>query len=160
MDEVTFPIMGKGEVEKWIPHKKDMTLIDGILSLDGETMRSHATLDSSSPMFSCGKTPTYVSFELVAQSVSAYSHILDHAHRGKPSIGFILKVTNFVFNEPYFEENAEALVTIKMEAMLPDGIFSFSGKVECEGRLVASGSLLLIDANDGNIIKRMVEGDE
>lgn len=128
-----------------------MLLIDGVIRLIESGLVGHAVMDSGSPFFSSGKTPSYVCFELIAQCISAYSHLMGYNKGRAPSIGFILKVSSLNCFRPHLKENEEAIITIRQEAALPGGLFSFYGAVESGGEAVASGRLLVLSAGDASL---------
>ena len=153
MKEYSYPIVGKEKIAAIVPHKGDMLLLDAITRLTEGGIEARATIESSSPFFFAGKAPAYVCFELIAQCISAYSKIMDYSGGDEPSIGFILKVSDFVCSRPYLEEGEEAIITIRQEAVLPSGLFSFFGDVVAGSETVASGHLLVMSADDAEIQK-------
>ena len=144
---VCFPLVGKSEVSKVVPHKKKMLLLSEITSFDGEVLVAKAKLGRDNP-FSDGKgTPCYVSFELIAQAVSAFSYI---------STGFILRLSSFVVNKAYFEEGKEYLVHAKATCDLGHGLYEFEGKVTDDDVTIAEGAMMVARGSK-DIIERMVE---
>lgn len=159
MMDLEMPIRGKENLKNLLPHRDNMLLIDGVNYVGNKILSVHATLDSNSPLFKDGQTPSYVSFELIAQSISVYSHIQEYTTDDEPSIGFILKVSNFVFSRPYFIENEEVEIFISEESELLNDVFSFHGIVRNEKEEIANGDLLVMCANNTNLIKRVYSND-
>ena len=152
---VCFPLVGKSEVSKVVPHKKKMLLLSEITSFDGEVLVAKAKLGRDNP-FSDGKgTPCYVSFELIAQAVSAFSYISTSDGEAEPEIGFILRLSSFVVNRSYFEEGKEYLVHAKATCDLGHGLYEFEGKVTDDDVTIAEGAMMVARGSK-DIIERMV----
>lgn len=158
MKHIELPLMGKENMGIVVPHREDMLLIDGVLSMQDDGLTCHATLDAGSPFFRDGRTPTYVSFELIAQTISAYSQIMDYNHSEEPSIGFILRVSDFRCARAWFQEDEEVTIQVHSDAILPGGIFSFHGQVLSGDELVAEGDLLVLSVDDMDFIEEVIDG--
>ncbi len=157
MKKLNLPLEGKENLFSIIPHRGNMLLIDGIISVNDSGLTAHATLDNTSPLFFGGCTPGYATFELIAQSISAYSHIMEYAGKEGPSIGFILRVTDFVISRPFLKENETVLVEIEQETDLFNGLFSFTGKVFNDDGPVSQGRLLVMSVDD---VDRFINREE
>ncbi len=154
MKQIDLPLMGKDKILPFLPHRNNMLLIDGILSVFENALTAHATLDAGSPLFFDEKTPGYVSFELIAQAISVFSHIKEYAGKDKPEIGFILRVTDFIISRPFFDKNETVQIEVQQETDLFNGLFSFSGRVFNENGTAAEGRLLVMSVEDvAQIIK-------
>lgn len=157
MRHMQLPLMGKNAITPFIPHRGNMLLLDGIVSVTETGLVAHATLDAASPLFFNGKTPGYVCFELVAQAISAFSHIKKYAGGETPSIGFILRVSNFEISRCFLDEDTSVLIEIEVETAVIDDLFSFRGKVSTDDGVVAQGSLLVMNVGDIDKIKQPEE---
>lgn len=143
---MNLPIRGKEKVAKVLPHKGKMVLLDAITGYGDKTITTESILGSGSPAFDeeAGATPSFVCFELMAQSVSAYADI---TRGGKPKIGFILSVERFKASEALLERDAVVTTCVKQEFELGK-MFSFSGVCEAGGRRIAEGLLMLYTVED------------
>ncbi len=157
MKSLGLPLMGKENLSPFIPHRGNMLLIDGIISVGDSGLTAHATLDDSSPFFSDGGTPGYVSFELIAQAVSVYSHVMEYAGNDGPSIGFILRVTDFIISRPFLNKDECVMIEIEQETDLFNGLFSFKGKVFNDAGIIAQGRLLVMSVDDVNRVLKLEE---
>lgn len=156
LNNLIFPIKSRNLISKYLPHREDMLLIDEIVSFDEKKLKTKAVMNSSRPFFRKGKTPSYVSFELIAQSISIYSHLYEYCNDDKPSIGFILRVSDFNIFRPFLRENEVVEIEVEEDAVLINDVFSFKGRVLVGEELIAKGALLVMHVGDQEILKRMV----
>ena len=151
MRESFLPIIGRENVSRIVPHKDDMLLLDNIISFSAGSLTAEAVITSSSPFFSEGKVPSYISFELIAQAISAYSYLKGLKNGDEPYIGFILRVSDFQFSSPYFVENDTVIIEVKEDCAVDESLYSFAGTVRKNGEIVASGRLLVM-CSDGAVV--------
>ncbi len=149
---ISLPLLSKEDVLKVIPHKEDMALIDRIYSYRDKELEAGATLDDSSPFFNGKSTPGYVCFELIAQSISAYSFFKGYRNGEKPLMGFILKVTDFNIEKPFLEKDAAVRILVKEDFELTRDLYSFIGEVRENEKLVAYGKLMVMCAENLDIV--------
>lgn len=150
----TLPIKGKDALSRIVPHQGRMLLIDEITAFDKEakTLSAGATADEGSPFFTGEGTPCYVAFELIAQSISAYSFLSGINTDGKPSIGFILRLSHFTVSRKLLEKNEKVVITITEECTLGDSLYSFQGNVRAKNDIIAKGQILVMSTDDPQAI--------
>lgn len=148
MSEPVLPLIGREAVSRIVPHKRSMLLIDSVFSFKRGDLQAGALIGSSSPFSKDGKVPAYISFELIAQSISAYSYLCGIRKGEEPMIGFILKVSNFKLLRETFDVGERVVIDITEDCVMNNDIYKFIGKVSSNGGLAASGELLVISADD------------
>ncbi|MCI4644109.1 MAG: 3-hydroxyacyl-ACP dehydratase [Hyphomonadaceae bacterium] len=73
-----------------------MLLIDEIMSQDDTLIRTRTTLTEANPFFQPGRgIPSYITFEIMAQSISAYDGAVRRASGESPAIGFLIGCRKF-----------------------------------------------------------------
>ncbi|MCF4997803.1 3-hydroxylacyl-ACP dehydratase [Pseudomonas syringae] len=94
-----------------LPHAGDMILIDDILDVDDEQIRTRLTVRPDG-LFNLpdGSLPAYLGIELMAQSVAAFAGC--HARRkGDPvALGFLLGTRKFECNVEAFPAGSELVI--------------------------------------------------
>lgn len=107
------------DIEKILPHKKPMILIDRILEYDIEKLLLNSKVDISENSMFFDKTlngvPSWIGLEYMAQSIAALSGIMEYEKSaGEPVMGFVLgtrKYENFIdfyrLNQTYKVEAEE-----------------------------------------------------
>jgi predicted hotdog family 3-hydroxylacyl-ACP dehydratase len=79
-----------------IPHRGPMRLIDGVIEIEGNTIRTLATVPTSGPFVSpYADPPGYVVIEMMAQTVSAWDGSGRLQRGTAPEIGFLLGTRRF-----------------------------------------------------------------
>lgn len=149
---ISLPILTKNEVMKVIPHKKEMALIDRIFEYRDKELEAGATLDETSPFFNGEETPGYVCFELIAQTISAYSFFKGYRNGEKPLMGFILKVTDFNITRPFLEKDTQVRIFVREDFELTRDLYSFIGEVREGEELVAYGKLMVMCAENLDLV--------
>ncbi len=115
-----------------LPHKGKMFLLSRVTHYDEEIHSVTAEYDITKDcVFYSEKikgVPSWVSFELLAQTVSSLNGIMNKNEGKTPRPGFILSITNFKAEVPLFREGT----TVKMEIQEnynANDVYKYSGKL-------------------------------
>lgn len=143
---MTFPVLGKENMEAFVPHRGRMLLIDDLMEadLDAKAMTSRTLVREGMLYLTEGGLPSYVTFELMAQTISAWDHYLSAS--ATPQIGFILGVDHFKAECETIPLGSSILTTVTQDVSLLERMFSFKGESRVDGKLVASARLLVYAA--------------
>lgn len=127
-------------ITELVQHADGMLLIDRVIGVDGETVRSETTIRRDSIFFQAGRgVPAYVGFEFMAQTISAYDGLKRRAKGEKPAIGFLLGCRRYSSARPFFAEGQT--VRIEVTSLLgEEGMASFDCRITDEdgGELAAA----------------------
>jgi predicted hotdog family 3-hydroxylacyl-ACP dehydratase len=126
-------------IEELIPHAGGMRLIDRIVGDEGETVRSEVMIASDNIFFQPGRgVPTYVGFEFMAQTISAYDGLRRRRSGQKPAIGFLIGCRSYRAANLFFGEGER--LTIEATSVLGgEGMASFECRIfDQEGGELAS----------------------
>ncbi len=120
MAEKKFELPQKVPSEKLIellPHKSKMFLLDHLVQHDttARTLESISLVTKENIFYDeeIGGVPSYVAFELIAQSISALSGVTGYEIGRKPKPGFLLSLINYSANVPIFKAGTSIHVKIK-----------------------------------------------
>lgn len=150
MNEVILPLKGRENVAAIVPHRNDMLFLDGIEAFGDGSLKASAVI-ADSPFLRQGRAPSYIAFELIAQSISAYSYLRGLRNGDEPLIGFILRVSDFTISRPFLADGSEVDISIHEDCALGDDLYSFTGSVSSDGEEIASGRLLVMCSQNGGI---------
>lgn len=119
------------ELINLLPHKGKMFLLDHIIQHDTKlrTLESISNITKEHIFYDTALDgiPSYVAFELIAQSISALSGITG-AELGRPAQpGFILSIVNYAANVPCFKVGTSVHVVLKKIDEM-DHIMTYSGE--------------------------------
>ena len=145
----------RSDLEKLVPHKGKMLLLDRVTKYDLENVEIETQVDiDESCMFydeNLGGVPVWISFEYMAQSISALSGIYGISKGEKPKVGFIMSVSGFNAHVPVFKKGdvvtIRARETIRMDAAFTFEGWAFVGDSAC-GTLAADGVLNTVEVPD------------
>jgi predicted hotdog family 3-hydroxylacyl-ACP dehydratase len=132
-----------------IPHRGKMLLLSRIVAHDTEkrTLRAEYDIQASCPFFdvSLSAVPTYVAFELIAQSIGALSGIYAQERGAAVRPGVILSVSNLDIAQNYLE--GTVVIEVVEDGQIDD-IHTFDGVVTCGGKKAASAKLTVMEVDD------------
>ncbi len=120
MSEKKFELPQNVPCEKLIellPHKSKMFLLNRLVQHDtvARTLESISLMTKENIFYDeeIGGVPSYVAFELIAQSISALSGVTGYEIGGKPKPGFLLSLVNYSAKVPLFKAGTSVHVKIK-----------------------------------------------
>lgn len=100
-----------------LPHKSKMFLLDHLVQHDttARTLESISLVTKENIFYDeeIGGVPSYVAFELIAQSISALSGVTGYEIGRKPKPGFLLSLINYSASVPFFKAGTSLHVKIK-----------------------------------------------
>ena len=124
------------DIEKLIPHRDPMRLVERVIAIEDEAIAVRATVPASGPFATPqADPPGYVVIEMMAQTISAYDGLRRFKRDLPPSVGFLLGCRSYVAREPYLA--AGTVLTITGRMVLNDGD-------------LASFDCIIRDENPGN----------
>lgn len=136
------------EIEKLIPHKGKMLLVDKIISVDINTrsLTSQVTIKSTDIFFNTELqgVPSYVSFEYMAQTISALSAILNQ--HTSPKAGVILSVSNLQSTQSLFTADQQITIHVQ-ENCVVGNLFTFDCTASLDNEQVVSCTLLVMETD-------------
>ena len=138
----------KDELISLVPHRGKMYLLSRVNKYDLGVRCLEAEYDiTESCLFydpEAGGVPSWVSFELIAQSVSVLFGLQRRAMGKEPKIGFVMSVSSVKSELPVFKAGTTAEIKVK-EINNIDMVYTFEGFVFIEGRKVFEGKLTAMD---------------
>lgn len=139
------------ELETIVPHKGKMMLLSRVKSFDLEELLIVTEVDvSDASMFydeELGGVPVWVSFEYMAQSISALSGIYGRLNNQSPKVGFIMSVTNFNGKVSAFGPGQTLVVKVR-QLLRVDMAVTFEGSVFLDGAEVVCATLNTVEVED------------
>lgn len=148
------PVMGKEAVGALVPHKRSMLLLDGICSFDRKALcaTSLMVVKKDNIFYDRGLAgiPSYVCFELMAQTISAYDFLMHDGEEQKniPKIGFILGVNDLVLAKPFLALEKRVETTIWQDCAIGGAMYAFKGRSIVDHQEVASATLMVYTVLD------------
>ncbi len=141
----------KNELINLLPHKGRMFLLDRAVDVNFEeySIKTQVNVTEQSMFFdkALGGTPSYVTFEYMAQSISALSGI-DNRRRGlPPKVGVILSVSDFKTTVPVIKAGTTVIV-LDCQQDIVDRVFSFNCTAYIGDILISSGKLTVMEVDD------------
>lgn len=155
MIELDLDLNKKSDLEKLVPHKGKMFLLDRVKKYDMETItiETQVDIDESNLFYDedLGGVPVWISFEYMAQSISTMSGIFGHIHNESPKVGFIMSVSSFNSHVPVFKKGDVVTLkvhqTIRMDMAVTFEGWAFVGNSE-DGILAAEAVLNTVEVPD------------
>ena len=102
-------------IERLIPHRAPMLLIDRIVAATDDEVTAEACVDAASIFAVTDKgIPSYVGLEMMAQTVCAYDGIQRFNERPSPLVGFLLGCRKFTVRRPYLATGEVLTITARV----------------------------------------------
>ena len=141
----------KESVEALVPHTGKMFLLDRITSYSWDTLEITTEVDiSECSMFydeELGGVPVWISFEYMAQSISALSGAYGKSRNEEPKVGFIMSVSQFKAFRNVFKSGD--VVKLKMKQTIRvDMAVTFDGQAYVGDELVATATVNTVEVPD------------
>lgn len=133
-------------VGELVKHKDELLLLDRIVAAEGDMVRSETTIRADNVFFQPGRgVPSYVGFELMAQTISAADGIERRARGEGPVIGFLLGCRKYNVERPFFTDGE----TVQTEVKSLIGLSSYDCKIfDATGGVLASASINVYRPDD------------
>ncbi len=102
-------------IERLIPHRGPMRLIDRIVAAEEDAVTAEALVDPSCAFAMADqRIPSYVGFEMMAQTISAYDGLQRFKRDLPPSMGFLLGCRRYVARQHYLPAGTVLTITGRM----------------------------------------------
>ena len=122
----------KDNIEKLIPHRGKMLLIDRITAWSDTDICCESDIKESNLFYDevCGGLPAYVGFEIMAQAAAAQSRLLAYKRGEKleSKFGMILSVKKMTSEKDFLPLNS-TIVTKVSQDDVEGGLYTFSGEI-------------------------------
>ena len=141
----------KDKLINLLPHKGRMFLLDRAVDIDYDeySIKTQVDVTKESMFFeeALGGIPSYVTFEYMAQSISALSGIDNNRKGLPPKVGVIFSVSEFKTIIPVLKEGTTVTVSVCQQDIV-DRVFSFTCTAYIGDELVSSGKLTVMEVDD------------
>ena len=141
----------KDKLINLLPHKGRMFLLDRAVDIDYDeySIKTQVDVTKESMFFdeALGGIPSYVTFEYMAQSISALSGIDNNRKGLPPKVGVILSVSDFKTIIPVLKERTTVTVSVCQQDIV-DRVFSFNCTAYIGAEMVSSGKLTVMEVDD------------
>lgn len=127
-------------VERFIPHRKPMALIDEIIEINQDLVHAKTIITKGNIFYDAQINGIYawVGIEFMAQTMAAFASS-QNPHQ-EPQIGYLISVRNFSSTVPYFALG-ETLDIMAHKEFLQQDIGVFQCEIFSKNKLLASAKL-------------------
>lgn len=137
--------------EELLPHASPMVLIDKLVELDQQVVKSQVVIQSDSMFIEEDGVPAYVGIEYMAQTVGLMSGMVSVQKAEAVGIGFLIGAPAFETHIDYFPVGMELEVVME-HYWGDDQLMQFEGKIYEIGKSIplVEGRLSLLKPKDEN----------
>jgi len=140
---------GQERVERWIPQRGAMRLIDRVLAVDAEAVIAEVDVPFDGLFVREGEVPAWVGIEYMAQAVAAWAGARARSHGGEPRAGLLLGSRRYEARRGGFPCGARLRIEARCELMGANGLGQFDCRIHMDGEEVASARIAVFDAPEG-----------
>jgi predicted hotdog family 3-hydroxylacyl-ACP dehydratase len=151
------PRVDRDELSALVPHKGKMFLLSRITDYDIKKCTLTAEYDITGDCVfydsELDGVPAWVSFEFMAQCISALSGLAGREQGKQPKPGFVLSISALEVTVPVLKAGTTVTITIT-EDMKMDMIFTFHCAVFLKGKPAVSAKLTVMDVDDISVFEK------
>ena len=128
-------------IERLVPHKPPMLLVDRIVGEAGETTLAEHTVTTDNLFLIPGKgVPTYVAFEMMAQGICATDGLRRFRRGQGPELGFLLGCRKFAASRNWLQPGET--LTLESICLLDGETSSYQCRVlDAQGDEIANATV-------------------
>jgi len=141
----------KDELLTLIPHRGKMMMLDRIIkyNIQEKCIEAEYNITEECLFYNEkeGGVPSWVSFEFIAQAVSAFIGIRDRENGIPPQEGYILGISQMNIGLTFLKKNS--IITInsrELESMHP--VYVFKGEILLNGKEAVSGKITVMEVSE------------
>ncbi len=137
-------------MDAFVPHRGAMSLLDAVDRCDEHGVAARVRVPSQGLFAGAHGVPAWVGIEYMAQAIAAWSGARARAGGGSPKIGYLLGSRRYEAAVPAFEAGAQLQVLAQCELIGENGLGMFDCRIECDGRVLATGRLSVYEPPDNS----------
>ncbi len=145
MSDSTFPLY---DIERVIPHRGTLRLIDRLLAWDSESVAVEVRVPADGPFNDEDGVPAWVGIEYMAQAIAAWAGCRARARGGEPNIGFLLGTRRYEARLPHFPSGTVLRVEAVCELLGDNGLGMFACRILADGQEIASANVSVFEPPD------------
>ncbi|WP_288386095.1 3-hydroxylacyl-ACP dehydratase [uncultured Acinetobacter sp.] len=114
------------KASQYIPHEAPMLLVDDLIEITDTYAVASLSIQPDLMFCTAQGLPTWISIELMAQTISAFSGYQGHLNSAGPKVGFLLGTRKLNLPVPFFALGTQLTIRVEKQSM-HDGL----GQFEC-----------------------------
>ena len=144
-------------IQKLIPHRSPMILLDEVLSANEEGARCRVKIREESLFFEKGSVPIWIGMEYMAQCVAVFGGHYSLAESQNVGIGFLLGTRKYKAHVESFALGQELIIEAKLN-LRDEMLSNFDCKIFCNSNLLVEASLTTYKPNS-EMLEKLKKGD-
>lgn len=136
------------EIERVVPHRGTMCLLDRLLAWDDEDVAAEVVVPADGLFSGPEGMPAWVGIEYMAQAVAAWAGCRARAEGREPSIGFLLGSRRYESSRPHFAPGLRLRVEAHREILGDNGLGAFACRILHGDEVVATAMVSVFEPQD------------
>ncbi len=133
------------EIDRLIPHREPMQLIQEIVELEAKASCTRITIDKRCTFFEIGKgVPVWIGLEYMGQTAALIAGYQVQQGLAKASLGFLLGTRRYTANVEYFAPDQVLIVSAKQSAHVGENLATFDCVIHSDGIELANARLSVL----------------
>jgi predicted hotdog family 3-hydroxylacyl-ACP dehydratase len=141
--------LSSGQIERLIPHRGAMRLLDRVLQVDDEQVVAEVDVPFDGLFVRDGAVPSWVGIEYMAQAVAAWAGARARKQGGVPHAGLLLGTRRYEAHCDGFASGARLRIEAHCELIGANGLGQFDCRITLDGRELAASRISVLDPPDG-----------
>jgi predicted hotdog family 3-hydroxylacyl-ACP dehydratase len=135
-------------IEKYIPHRGPMRLVDRLIEADDEQALVEADVPAQGRFVRDGSMPAWVGIELMAQSISAWAGARALRRGRPPQLGLLLGSRKFEMRRASVPAGATLRIRVRCELLAGNGLGMFECRMTHGDEELASAFVSVFEPGD------------
>lgn len=131
------------DINKYLPHRYPMQLIDSILDVNAKLARCRTTVTTNNIFYDpiIGGIYSWVGLELMAQTAGIFAYLSNP--QTEPQVGFLISMRKFSCEQLFFKLDDMLIITAE-NIYMQEGVGVFDCQIELNGDVVTLAKLTAI----------------
>jgi len=141
-----------------VPHRRTMSWLDRIISVDAERVVAEADIGEASLFLRGGQLDAWIGIEYMAQAIAAWAGHRARSQGRSVTLGFLVGTRRYEVRRQSFRVGECLRIEANCELMADNGLGMFACRILVDGELAASANLSVFEPPGGEAFLNLEAG--
>jgi len=141
-----------------VPHRRTMSWLDRIISVDAERVVAEADIGEASLFLRGGQLDAWIGIEYMAQAIAAWAGHRARSQGRSVTLGFLVGTRRYEVRRQSFRVGECLRIEANCELMADNGLGMFACRILVDGELTASANLSVFEPPEGEAFLNLEAG--
>jgi len=141
-----------------VPHRRTMSWLDRVISVDAERVVAEADIGEASLFLRGGQLDAWIGLEYMAQAIAAWAGHRARSQGRSVTLGFLVGTRRYEVRRQSFRVGECLRIEANCELMADNGLGMFACRILVDGELTASANLSVFEPPEGEAFLNLEAG--